>query len=94
MTKTERNQKCVFLIGTIVIIAFFIMVNVWDTWLRSKVIRSDNQIIELCIKENVYCKFDVYKGDVNLLVAVNGYTNIKIKSYEEAKYFIESAKKL
>lgn len=90
---TKRNRKQKWAIGAIVILPFLLWCNVWDTWLRSKVIRSDNQIIELCIKENVYCEFHVYRGDINLSVRANGYTNIKIKSYEEAKHFIESAKK-
>lgn len=89
MTEEKKAIRC---LGTAFVFILLSMI-VWNEWLRSKVIRSDNQIIELCIKENIFCEFNVYKGDVNLSVVANGYTNVKIKSYEEAKHFIESAKK-
>lgn len=59
---------------------------------RKSCVRS-NKIIELCLYEGVYCNVKVFGGSAEYYISVGDYRKSNIKTYEEAKFFIDSAKK-
>lgn len=57
---------------------------------------SDNEFIEKCIEEKLYCSISIYRrgSNINYDVSMGGYSKYRIESQKEAMRIIELFKQL
>jgi hypothetical protein len=86
-----KNNKAAIIIIIAILMAFCHVV--YMHYIKPSLTRSDNKIIELCIKERVYCNIKIFAGSVDYYISLGEFSKGKIKNYEEAKFFIDSVRK-